>query len=80
MSKIDLTKAPKFENRHNGPNEGEIEEMLEVIGVSSVDELIQQTVPAGIRMNRSLNLPKAKSEFQFLNDLKKTASQNKIFK
>ncbi len=80
MSKIDLTKAPKFEDRHNGPNPGEIEEMLKVIGVSSVDELIDQTVPAGIRMEKPLNLPAARSEFQFLNDLKKTASQNKIFK
>ena len=80
MSKIDLTKAPKFEDRHNGPNQGEIEEMLKVIGVSSVDELIDQTVPPGIRMKKPLNLPAARSEFQFLKDLKKTASKNKIFK
>lgn len=80
MSKIDLTKAPKFEDRHNGPNAGEIEEMLKVIGVDSVDELIDQTVPAGIRMQKPLNLPAARSEFQFLNDLKQTASQNKLFK
>ena len=80
MGKIDLTKAPKFEDRHNGPQSGEIEEMLKVIGVGSVDELIDQTVPAGIRMQKPLNLPAARSEFQFLNDLKKTASQNKQFK
>ena len=80
MSKIDLTKAPKFEDRHNGSNPGEIEEMLKVIGVSSVDELIDQTVPASIRMEKPLNLPAARSEFEFLNDLKKIASKNKIFK
>ena len=52
---------------------GEIEEMLKVIGVSSVDELIDQTVPASIRMEKPLNLPAARSEFEFLNDLKKIA-------
>ena len=39
----------KFVSRHNGPRENEIKEMLKKIGVSSVDELINQTVPPNIR-------------------------------
>ncbi len=80
MTKIDLTQAPKFENRHNGPQKAEIEEMLQVIGAESVDALINETIPESIRMDRPLNLPDAKSEFQFLNDLKETAEKNSVFK
>lgn len=80
MTKIDLTQAPKFEDRHNGPQASEIQDMLKVIGADSVETLIDETVPESIRMRRPLNLPAAKSEFQFLNDLKVMASQNKLFK
>lgn len=80
MSKIDLTQAPKFEDRHNGPQASEIKSMLQAIGADSVETLIDETVPESIRMRRPLNLPAAKSEFQFLNDLKATAEQNKLFK
>jgi glycine dehydrogenase len=54
--------------------------MLKTIGVNSLDELIDQTVPAGIRLKKPLNLPAAKSEFDYLNTLKQTASKNKVFK
>lgn len=80
MTKIDLTQAPKFEDRHNSPQTSEIKEMLEVIGVNSVETLIDETVPESIRMRRPLNLPAPKSEFQFLNDLKGIADQNKVFR
>ncbi|MFY0593783.1 aminomethyl-transferring glycine dehydrogenase [Roseivirga sp.] len=80
MTKIDITQAPKFEDRHNSPQASEIESMLKVIGADSLDTLIDQTVPENIRMSGAMNLPAAKSEFQFLNDLKKTASKNKLFK
>lgn len=80
MTKIDLTQVPKFEDRHNGPQDSEIKEMLEAIGADSVETLINETVPASIRMQGAMNLPAAKSEFQFLNDLKSMASQNQMFK
>lgn len=80
MTKIDLRKTQRFEDRHNGPDQQEISEMLKVVGASSLDALIDETVPAGIRMKESLNLPLPKSEFQFLKDLRHTAAQNKIFK
>jgi glycine dehydrogenase len=78
--KINLSNAVKFENRHNGPTETEIAEMLEKIGASSLEELISQTVPESIRANRALDLPKAKLESEFLADFKKLASKNKVFK
>ena len=46
----------KFVNRHNGPRADDIAAMLKKIGASSVDELINQTVPASIRLKQPLNL------------------------
>ncbi|RYE20972.1 MAG: aminomethyl-transferring glycine dehydrogenase subunit GcvPA, partial [Sphingobacteriales bacterium] len=70
----------KFQSRHIAPDEADTAEMLKTIGVNSVDELIEQTVPAQIRLKNPLNLPAAKSEFDYLNTLKQTASKNKVFK
>jgi len=69
-----------FINRHNGPRKSEHEGMLKKIGVSSVDELIEQTIPASIRMKKPLNLPEGINEYEYLNHLKELASKNKIFK
>lgn len=80
MTKIDLRKSPAFEARHNGPDNHELADMLKVVGADSLDTLIDQTVPAGIRMQEPLNLPEAKSEFQFLNEFKALASKNRVFK
>ena len=44
----------EFQQRHIGPNETETEVMLQTIGVSSLEELISNTVPANIRINKSL--------------------------
>jgi len=77
---IDSLYSEKFETRHIGPDQHQIEEMLKVVKAASVDELIDQTVPANIRLKRALNLPAAQSEFQFLNDFKTIASKNKIYK
>ncbi|GAB3924468.1 aminomethyl-transferring glycine dehydrogenase [Mucilaginibacter myungsuensis] len=70
----------KFQNRHIAPNETDTAQMLKTIGVGSIDELIDQTVPAKIRLKQPLNLPAALSEFDYLNNLKQTASKNKVFK
>ncbi len=70
----------KFETRHNGPDARQIEEMLRVTRAASVDELINQTVPAAIRLTKKLNLPAAKSEAGFLTDFRQLAAQNKVFK
>jgi glycine dehydrogenase len=70
----------EFKSRHIGPRDGEIQQMLEVIGVSSIEELINKTVPSNIRLNRELNVPKAMSEFQFIKHLKALGGKNKLYK
>ena len=69
-----------FKDRHIAPNANDTAAMLQAIGVNSIDELIEQTVPQKIRLKSPLNLPKAKSEIEYLTDLKQTASLNKVFK
>ena len=78
--KLNLDFQEKFEHRHIAPNEQDTALMLETVGVHSIDELIEQTVPPQIRLKNPLNLPAAKSEFDYLNDLKLVASHNKVFK
>src|ERR1700753_2137440 len=78
--KLNIDYQEKFQSRHIAPNAADTAQMLKLIGVNSLDELIDQTVPAGIRLKKPLNLPPAKSEFDYLNTLKQTASKNKVFK
>ncbi len=70
----------KFVSRHNGPRENEIKQMLAKIGVSSVDELISQTVPEGIRLKQPLQLAPAMSEYQYMKHLKALGKKNKVFR
>ncbi|HMS33837.1 MAG TPA: aminomethyl-transferring glycine dehydrogenase [Ignavibacteria bacterium] len=70
----------KFVYRHLGPDEKEINEMLEVIGTSSLDELISETIPQQIRNTGEMKLDEPLSEYKFLQKLKKTASKNRVFK
>ncbi|MPR34228.1 aminomethyl-transferring glycine dehydrogenase [Salmonirosea aquatica] len=78
--KINLQSREKFENRHHGKSEQELSEMLQTLGVATLDELIDQTVPAGIRLDEPLKLLPALSEQEFLRGFKRLASENQIFK
>jgi len=69
-----------FISRHNGPRSEEVKKMISKIGVSSVDELIDQTVPKAIRLKRELNLPDGLNEYEYLNHLKSLGNKNKIYK
>ncbi|MEN9612033.1 MAG: hypothetical protein RLZZ628_2847 [Bacteroidota bacterium] len=69
----------QFQKRHIGIQERDCAEMLQTIGVKSLDELIDQTVPSAIRSRKPLHLPDALTEFEYLKDLKETASLNKVF-
>jgi glycine dehydrogenase len=69
-----------FVNRHIGPDDQQIEEMLQTVGSDSLDSLIDETVPANIRTKKPLSLPEPLSEKDYLNDLKKTASENRVFR
>ena len=72
--------SSEFSTRHIGPDEAETKEMLSTIGVATLDELIDKTIPAGIRLKNELDIPEPVSEFQYLGDLKKIANKNKLFK
>ncbi len=69
-----------FKNRHIGPNETETQEMLKKIGFSTIDELIEMTVPASIRLKRPLHLDEPMSEFEYLRHIAEIANKNKQFK
>ncbi|MFO7674080.1 MAG: hypothetical protein R6V74_10275, partial [Lutibacter sp.] len=56
-------RTDSFVLRHIGPRENEVKEMVATIGVQSLDELIDKTIPTDIRLAHELNLPKAMSEF-----------------
>ena len=68
-----------FVHRHIGPNEEEIQQMTEAIGVSHLEELIEQTIPANIRLKESLNLPEGISEMAFGKEIDALGKQNKVF-
>lgn len=72
--------ASEFTGRHIGPTENEASEMLQVIGVNTLDELIDKTIPKNIRLDGDLNINAPLSEFDYLSNLKRTASKNKVFK
>ncbi len=69
-----------FEQRHIGPNTDEINEMLKLCGVKSVDELIDETIPVNIRLKEKLKLDESLSEFEFVHHLTGIAKKNKIYK
>jgi glycine dehydrogenase len=69
-----------FASRHIGPRDKNLKEMLQTIGVSSLDELIGQTIPSDIRLKKPLNIPDGISEYEYLKELKTIASRNKIFR
>ena len=71
--------SSEFLTRHIGSIEEE-KEMLGTIGVKSLDELIDQTVPSTIRMNHELKIPPAMSEHEYLQHIKDVSLKNKVFK
>ncbi|MEP6064562.1 MAG: aminomethyl-transferring glycine dehydrogenase [Paracoccaceae bacterium] len=64
--------------RHIGPSPAEMEDMLTVLGVDSLDTLIDQTVPKAIRQEEPLEFGKAKSERELLHHMRGVASKNKV--
>jgi glycine dehydrogenase len=70
----------RFVDRHLGPDSRDIEQMLAVLGVRNLDELIDRTVPASIRLQRALDLPAGRSEFGLLRELSAVAAKNQVFR
>ncbi len=70
----------KFENRHIGPGKDDQLLMVKECGVNSIDELIDETIPSDIKLNKNLNIDEPLNEFEFTKKLTQIASKNKIFK
>ncbi|MEN8858199.1 MAG: aminomethyl-transferring glycine dehydrogenase [Flavobacteriaceae bacterium] len=69
-----------FQRRHIGPNKNEQKQMLDAIGVDSLDQLINETVPNDIRLKGSLELEAPMSEYEYLNHIEELSKKNKVFR
>lgn len=72
-------KTDLFANRHIGISEEDIQVMLRKIGVATLDELIDKTIPENIRLKEPLALPPAMTEYEFSNHIARLASKNKLY-
>ena len=72
-------KTDTFSLRHIGPREEQRKQMLDTIGVNSIDELIDQTIPKNIRLHSPLKLEAPLSEQEYLEHIYYLASKNKVF-
>lgn len=75
---MSLAHPDKFTDRHIGPDENEILEMVQATGASSLDELITQVVPGHLRRQDQIQIPEALTENQALSNLKGVAQKNKV--
>ncbi|QFT53836.1 aminomethyl-transferring glycine dehydrogenase [Microbulbifer sp. THAF38] len=75
-----LEQHDAFIHRHIGPDAKQVEAMLETLGVASLDELIEKTVPEAIRKTDELDLADAINEVEALAELKDIAARNKIYR
>ena len=75
-----LDPTDRFPPRHIGPSDPEIAEMLGTLGLSSLDALVGETVPEGIRLGKPLALPSARGEREVLEALRAHASRNQVFR
>jgi glycine dehydrogenase len=75
-----MTSYPQdvFQSRHIGPDAASRDAMLRAIGVRSIDDLIDQTIPAGIRLTKGLDLPPAETEAGYLRRLRTVAAKNRV--
>ena len=69
-----------FRQRHIGPSSDEVQQMLDVLGLATLDALIDRTVPQAIRQKLSLKLGTDRSEYVALAQLKEIASKNQVFR
>ncbi len=77
---VDLKHPDSFANRHIGPDDAEIQQMLGALDLRSLDELVDRTVPKGIRLRQPLRLPPGKGETELLQELGEIASRNRVQK
>jgi glycine dehydrogenase len=75
-----LPPADHFVKRHLGPRSNDVTRMLRSLGLSSLEELVKETVPESIRLHRPLNLEPPRSESAVLQELRELAGQNQVFR
>ncbi|MEQ3499547.1 aminomethyl-transferring glycine dehydrogenase [Tenacibaculum sp. SSH1-16] len=69
-----------FQLRHIGPRVKDQDQMLQTIGIESLDQLIYETIPDDIRLQKELDLAPAMSEYEYLNHINELGAKNKVFK
>ena len=74
-----MLKMEQFKNRHVGIAESEKETMLKFLGINSVEALIDQTIPADIRLPEPLSLPAPLSEQEYAEEIAQITSRNQVF-
>ena len=77
---MDVDTMARFARRHIGPRSSDLEQMLATVRASSIDALIDEAIPAGIRLSESLKLPEAEDERQCLKRLQGIAANNQAFR
>ncbi len=80
ISLAQLEQKNAFVRRHIGPGEDEIQSMLEKVGASSLDDLMSQTVPKGICLDKPIEVGEGATEVEALAALKATAAKNKVYR
>ena len=75
-----ISHPPDFAARHLGPRDSDVEEMLQVVGCSSLDELMDETVPGAIRFGRPLSIPEGVPEAELLERLRGIAARNEVWR
>ena len=79
-AEMEMESERRFANRHIGPRPRDVEEMLGSMGLGSLAELIDQTVPESIRLKTDLDLPEASSEHALLGRLHEIGALNRVFR
>lgn len=69
-----------FISKHNGIRNNDISKMLEIIGISSVDQLVDETIPKSIRTHKELNLPEGINEHEYIKHISSIGKKNKIYR
>ena len=69
-----------FSDRHIGPDNSDQENMLKTLQLSSIEELIDQTIPSSIRLNKKMDLPKAMNESELIDHMKTIGRKNKNYR
>jgi glycine dehydrogenase len=80
MTQVAFAPLDAFAPRHIGPRGDDVAAMLKEVGAASLDQLIDEAIPASIRLKAPLDLPAAESESAYLSRLKTIAKKNKVFR